>query len=103
MRLEGRVAIVTGASRGIGEAVAIDHRLKGKPTPRPMTHDLLANVIATLGGKLIKIVINDIVDHTFIATLFIRQNEQIIKIDARRDKPHTIEGKMRSVREKLGD
>lgn len=68
---------------GIAEALAIDRRLKGRPTPRPMTHDLLANVIATLGGKLVKIVINDVVDHTFIATLYVRQNEQVLKIDSR--------------------
>lgn len=68
---------------GIAEALAIDRRLKGRPTPRPMTHDLLANVIAAMGGKLVKIVINDIVDHTFIATLHIRHGSDILKIDSR--------------------
>ena len=68
---------------GIAEALAIDRRLKGRPTPRPMTHDLLASVIATLGGKLVKIVINDIVDHTFIATLYVHQGQQVLKIDSR--------------------
>jgi len=68
---------------GIAEALAIDRRLKGRPTPRPMTHDLLASVIATHGGKLVKIVINDIVDHTFIATLYVHQGQQVLKIDSR--------------------
>jgi bifunctional DNase/RNase len=68
---------------GIAEALAIDRRLKGRPTPRPMTHDLLATIIAAMGGKLLKIVINDIVDHTFIATLHIRHGSEILKIDSR--------------------
>ena len=68
---------------GISEALAIDRRLKGKPTPRPMTHDLLAGVIAAMGGKLVKIVINDIVDHTFIATIHIAQSGQVVQVDSR--------------------
>jgi bifunctional DNase/RNase len=70
---------------GISEAVAIDHRLKGKGTPRPMTHDLLANVIFAMGGQLEKIVINDIREHTFIATIYIRRGEvgEVIEIDSR--------------------
>jgi bifunctional DNase/RNase len=74
---------------GISEAVAIDHRLKGKPTPRPMTHDLLASVIFAMGGQLEKIVINDIREHTFIATIYIRrggldgQSGDVIAIDSR--------------------
>ena len=34
------------------EATSIDRRVKGLPTPRPLTHDLLANVIDHLGGEL---------------------------------------------------
>lgn len=68
---------------GISEALAIDRRLKGKTTPRPMTHDLLASVIGSLGGRLTKIVINDIIDHTFIATLFITRGEEVVRIDSR--------------------
>lgn len=68
---------------GTAEALAIDRRLKNIPTPRPMTHDLLANVIQALGGAVDHIVINDIRDHTFIATLFVRRGEDLIAIDAR--------------------
>jgi len=68
---------------GTAEALAIDRRLKNIPTPRPMTHDLLANIIAAMGGTLDRIVINDIRDHTFIATLHIRRGEDIIAIDSR--------------------
>lgn len=68
---------------GISEALAIDRRLKGIPTPRPMTHDLLAGVIEALGGELEKVVVNDLRDHTFIATLHIRRGEDLIEVDSR--------------------
>ena len=44
---------------GSGEAYAIDRRLKGIPTPRPLTHDLLASVIEELGGTIQQIEINN--------------------------------------------
>ena len=68
---------------GIHEAVAIDRRLKGIPTPRPMTHDLLYNVIQIMGGTLERVVINDLRDRTFFALLHIRQGEKVIQIDSR--------------------
>jgi len=68
---------------GTAEAMAIDRRIKNIPTPRPMTHDLLANIIAAMGGTLDRIIINDIRDHTFIATLYIRRGDDLIAIDSR--------------------
>lgn len=68
---------------GSFEALAIDRRLKGIPMPRPLTHDLLATIIEQLGGELEKIVINDLREHTFYAKLVIRQNGQLIEVDAR--------------------
>ncbi len=68
---------------GTNEALAIDRRLKGHDTPRPMTHDLLASVIEGMGGRLDRILINDIRDHTFIATLYITMGEQTLSIDSR--------------------
>ena len=68
---------------GLAEAVAIDRRLNAKPTPRPMTHDLLANAIEAMDGTLDRIVINDIRDHTFIATLHIRQGGRVVEVDSR--------------------
>ena len=50
---------------GNNEASAIDRRLKGQPMPRPMTHDLLANIIEAMGGVMEKIEINDLQEHTF--------------------------------------
>jgi len=68
---------------GSGEAYAIDRRLKGKPTPRPLTHDLLANVIEQLGGEVERIEINNLQEHTFFAQVVIRQNGNRIEIDSR--------------------
>ncbi|MDB5301122.1 MAG: bifunctional nuclease family protein [Phycisphaerales bacterium] len=68
---------------GSGEAYAIDRRLKGIIHPRPLTHDLLANVIDNMGGSIDRIEINDLNDHTFYAKIHIRQDGQTIKIDSR--------------------
>ncbi len=68
---------------GIVEIFAIDRRLKGIEPPRPMTHDLLANVIHGLGAKIDKIVIDDLQDHTFFAKLHLSANGENFKIDSR--------------------
>ncbi len=68
---------------GLTEALAIDRRLKGQPTPRPQTHELLSSVIEKLDGRLERILINDLQDHTFFARLVIRQNGKTVEIDSR--------------------
>ena len=68
---------------GDSEAYAIDRRLKGFKKARPMTHDLMAEIIERLGGDLEKIVINDLKNHTFYAKLVIRANGEMIEIDSR--------------------
>ncbi len=69
---------------GLPEAQAIERRLKGIIVKRPQTHDLLANVITSLGGKLESITINDLSDHTFYAQLNVRAADgKVINIDSR--------------------
>ncbi len=68
---------------GMNEALAIDRRLKGIQLPRPLTHDLLANIIEELDADLEKIVISDLRDHTFYAKLIVRQNGNLLEIDSR--------------------
>jgi len=68
---------------GITEAYAIDRRFKGIQTMRPLTHELLANVIEVLGGQLEKIVINELRDDTFFAKLYVRQDGALHEIDSR--------------------
>jgi bifunctional DNase/RNase len=68
---------------GSGEAYAIDRRLKGVVHPRPLTHDLLANVIESMGGTIDRIEINNLQDHTFYARIHIRRDGQVVKVDSR--------------------
>jgi bifunctional DNase/RNase len=68
---------------GMPEILAIDRRLKGIDLPRPMTHDLLEQVIEQLGGVLQKVVISDLRDHTFFAVIHVLQEGDIVEIDSR--------------------
>src|SRR5215217_3810075 len=68
---------------GSVEAEAIDRRLKGRPTQRPLTHDLLANIIEQLGGVIERIEVNNLENHTFFARIHIRQNGKTLQIDSR--------------------
>lgn len=68
---------------GIVEIFAIDRRLKGIAAPRPMTHDLIQNIIGSMGGRIEKIVINDLRDHTFYARITITVDSRAVEIDAR--------------------
>ena len=68
---------------GIFEANAIALRLEEVATPRPMTHDLLTNIIADVAGKVTRVVINDLVDSTFYARIFMTLGERQLEIDSR--------------------
>lgn len=68
---------------GDSEALAIDRRLKGAKRARPMTHDLMADLIEKLHGDLEKIVINDLKEHTFFAKLVLRLNGEVVEVDSR--------------------
>jgi len=68
---------------GIWEAVAIDRNIKQRQTPRPMTHDLLENVIRGLDGNLERIIVNDLRDRTFFAKLVLRKNGKVVEVDSR--------------------
>jgi hypothetical protein len=68
---------------GDAEALAIDRRLKGYKKARPMTHDLLAEVIDRLSAELERIVIWDLKDHTFFAKLVLQRDGEVIEIDSR--------------------
>jgi len=68
---------------GIVEIFAIDRRLKGIKPPRPMTHDLLADVIENLGARIEKIVINDLRHHTFFAKIHLSVNGRTVEVDSR--------------------
>ena len=68
---------------GIFEATSIDRRVKKLDSPRPLTHDLVANVVDSLGGELRDIYISELRDHTYYAKLRIRMNGEIVEVDCR--------------------
>lgn len=68
---------------GIFEAAAIDRRVKDHRAPRPLTHDLLNDVIEQMGGTLERVVVNELRDNTFYARLEIARNGDMVAIDAR--------------------
>lgn len=68
---------------GIFEATSIDRRVKKIPSPRPLTHDLLVQIIEEMGGELRDIVISELRDHTYYAKLRVYANGEMIEIDSR--------------------
>lgn len=68
---------------GISEAIAIDRKIKGYEPARPLTHDLLASVLTTLGGTLERIEVCSLQDNTFFAKLIVTQNGNTLEVDAR--------------------
>lgn len=68
---------------GIFEATSIDKRVKDIPRPRPLTHDLLVGIVETMGAELDSVLINELKDHTYFASLRIRYEGELIEIDSR--------------------
>ena len=68
---------------GANEAVAIQAELAGLKSPRPLTNDLLKNVIEKLDAALEKMVITKVQDDTFYALLYIKTKTGSLEIDAR--------------------
>jgi bifunctional DNase/RNase len=68
---------------GQSEALAIASELEGVKPPRPMTHDLLRNVIQQMGFHVARIVVNDLKDNTFFAVVFLEKDGKEIEIDSR--------------------
>jgi hypothetical protein len=68
---------------GIVEIMAIDRRLKGKTVIRPLTHDLLGNIIEAVGAKIEKVVISDLRNHTYYATIHLNTGSKKIEVDSR--------------------
>jgi uncharacterized protein len=68
---------------GIFEANAIALQIENIATPRPMTHDLLRNVIEDLRASVQKIVVCDLQENTFYALIYLSLNGDTLAIDAR--------------------
>ena len=68
---------------GIFEANAIALQLENVTTPRPMTHDLLRNLISELDGRVTRVVISDLRDSTFFAKIRVISGSRTLELDAR--------------------
>ena len=68
---------------GVPEADAIAIKLQSAEVPRPLTHDLLSNMIQTLGGRVTHIIVNDLVDETFFARIVMDVDGRHVEVDSR--------------------
>ena len=68
---------------GVSEANAIALQIENVATPRPMTHDLLRNIITDLDGQVDRVVVSDLKDNTFYAIIHLTVKGERIAIDSR--------------------
>lgn len=68
---------------GDAEAHAIDLRLNRQRFQRPLTHDLLDAIMHDLGGRLVKIHVEDLRQSTFVGRVFVSQGDKLLDLDAR--------------------
>ena len=68
---------------GVHEAYAIDRRIKGIVVQRPLTHDLIEQLLGRLECELEHVVISELRDSTFYAKLVLRRNGDLIEVDSR--------------------
>ena len=68
---------------GPGEAMAIQRLVTETPFPRPLTHDLIALVIEGLKARVVRVVISDLREGTFYASLLVERDKSVLSVDAR--------------------
>jgi bifunctional DNase/RNase len=68
---------------GVFEANAIALQLESVQTPRPMTHDLMKNLLEEMGAQIERIVVCDLRENTFYATIYLQTTQKTIAIDSR--------------------
>jgi bifunctional DNase/RNase len=68
---------------GLMEATAMATELEGIKMARPMTHDLLRNIVDTLGGVVESIEVNDLRDSTYYAVIYLEVSGRRVSVDSR--------------------
>jgi bifunctional DNase/RNase len=68
---------------GHPEAAAILMKLQGATTPRPMTHDLLTEMLSQLDAQVVRITVTELRDSTFYAQITVQQDGSEIEVDSR--------------------
>ncbi|MGD9795334.1 MAG: bifunctional nuclease family protein [Acidimicrobiia bacterium] len=65
------------------EAQSIAYAMEGRTPPRPLTHDLFRDVLASLGATLVRVVVTSLADRTFFAELVLEQGGSTRTVSAR--------------------
>ena len=68
---------------GLFEATTIDRACRRVPSPRPLTHELVAQAVEALGGSFVDVLIDRLEGRVFFAKIRINQNGKIVLLDAR--------------------
>jgi len=68
---------------GIYEATSLDRKLRGVPSPRPLTHDVIVQSITALGGVVQDVLFNDLRDFTYYAKVRIQHRSGLVELDVR--------------------
>jgi uncharacterized protein len=68
---------------GVYEANAIALEIEKVTTPRPMTHDLIRNLLTGVEAKVSKVVVSELKDETFYAVIWLEKDGQVISVDSR--------------------
>lgn len=68
---------------GVAEAGSIAAHLQQKPPPRPNFHDLAKRLIQSVDAKLVRVVVTELREGTYYATLALRANGKVVEIDVR--------------------
>ena len=68
---------------GVNEGNAIALELQGEKFPRPLTHDLIVNLMALLNAVVEKVVVSDLKNNSYYAILYLRVNGKVLPLDAR--------------------
>ncbi len=68
---------------GVNEGNAIALEMQGEKFPRPLTHDLMVDMIEALGGEIEKVVVSDLRDNSYFAVIHVKHGNKVLEIDAR--------------------
>src|SRR6266702_6112587 len=68
---------------GHPEAAAILMKLQGAAAPRPLTHDLLVNILGELDVEIVRVTVTELRENTFYASITVQQNGSELEIDSR--------------------
>jgi hypothetical protein len=68
---------------GVFEANAIALEMEGVETPRPMTHDLFNNFFSVVDSRMVRVVVDNLMDNTFYASIYLESKGEELKLDSR--------------------